>query len=115
MLPCNGNVNAMPRKVSCKLVINGNTHTDIKSITYYSGWSGSVSIGKVISSYFSCTAKTPNYSLAGASVTLYMGIGDPVEWVTIGTFTIDEESVRMKQGYVTFNAFDKLKTNTINT
>ena len=115
MLPCNGNVNAMPRKISCKLVINGNTLTDVKSLNYYSGWSGAVSIGKVVSSYFSCTIRTPNYSLAGANVILSMGIGDPVEWVQIGSFKIDEESVRMKQGFATFNAFDKLNKNAINT
>ena len=115
MLPCSGNVNAMPRKISCKLVINGNTMTDVKSLNYYSGWSGAVSIGKVISSYFSCTIRTPNYSLAGANVILSMGIGDPVEWVQIGSFKIDEESVRMKQGFATFNAFDKLNKNAINT
>lgn len=115
MLPCSGNVNAMPRKVSCKLVINGNTLTNVKQLSYSSGWSGQITIGKVISSYFSCTIPTPSFSLAGASVTLSMGIGDPVEWVTIGTFRISEESIRTRQGFTSFDAFDKLNTNTINT
>lgn len=115
MLPCNGNVNASPRKLSCKLVINGNTITAVKQLSYSSGWSGTIAIGKVVSSYFSCTLPTPSFSLAGADVTLSMGIGDPVEWVTIGTFRINEESIRTRQGYTSFNAFDKLNTNTINT
>lgn len=114
MLPCNGNVNASPRKLSCKLVIGGNTITQVKSLTYNSGWSGAVSIGNVISSCFSCTLPTPSFGLAGATVTLSMGIGDPVEWVQIGSFKIDEESVRSRQGYTSFNAFDKLYKNTLN-
>ena len=47
MIPISGNVNAMPRKVSCKLVIGGNTITDVKLLTYNSDWSGDITIGQV--------------------------------------------------------------------
>ena len=108
MLPVTGNVNAQPRKISCKLVIGGNTITNVKMLTYSSDWSGNVTVGQVVSSYISVTLPTPGYSLAGANVTLSMGIGDPVEWVQIGSFRVDEESIRTKQGYTSFNAYDKL-------
>ena len=115
MLPVTGNVNAQPRKISCKLEIGGNTITNVKMLTYSSDWSGNVTVGQVVSSYISVTLPTPsNLSLAGANVTLSMGIGDPVEWVKIGIFRIDEESIRTKQGYTSFNAYDKLY-NSVNT
>ena len=108
MLPCSGNVNAMPRKVSCKIVIGSTTITDIKMLTYSSDWSGNITIGQVVSSYFNCTIPTPNVTLSGANVSLYMGIGTTVEWVLIGTFRIDEKSIKTRQGYTSFSAFDKL-------
>ena len=108
MLPVTGNVNAQPRKVSCKLVIGGNTITNVKMLTYNTDWTGNITVGNVVSSYISVTLPTPGFSLAGANVTLSMGIGDPVEWVSIGIFRVDEESIRTKQGYTSFNAYDKL-------
>ena len=114
MLPVSGNVNAQPRKVSCKLVIGGNTITNVKMLTYNTDWTGNITVGNVVSSYISVTLPTPGFSLAGANVTLSMGIGDPVEWVQIGSFRVDEESIRTKQGYTSFNAYDKLY-NSVNT
>lgn len=114
MLPVSGNVNAQPRKLSCKLVIGSNTITDVKLLTYSSDWSGNITVGQVVSSYISVTVPTPSFSLAGANVSLSMGIGDPVEWVLIGNFHISEESIRTRQGYTSFKAFDKLYS-TINT
>ena len=114
MLPCTGNVNAMPRKLSCKLVIGGNDITDVKLLTYASDWSGNITVGQVVSSYISVTVPTPSFSIAGLNVTLYMGIDLPVEWVLIGNFRISEDSIRTRQGYTSFKAFDKLY-NTINT
>ncbi|MBP5432241.1 hypothetical protein [Ruminococcus sp.] len=108
MLPVTGNVNAQPRKISCKLEIGGNTITNVKMLTYSSDWSGNITVGQVVSSYISVTLPTPGYSLAGANVTLSMGIGTTVEWVQIGSFRVDEESIRTKQGYTSFNAYDKL-------
>lgn len=109
MLPCTGNVNAMPRKVSCKLVAGSDTITDVKKLTYTTDWSGAVTVGQVVSAYISATVPTPSFSLAGESVTHSMGIGDPVEWVQIGTYRIDEESIRTRQGYTSFTAYDKLR------
>lgn len=109
MLPCTGNVNAMPRKVSCKLVVGSDTITDVKKLTYTTDWSGAVTVGQVVSAYISATVPTPNFSLAGENVTHSMGIGDPVEWVQIGTYRIDEESIRTRQGYTSFTAYDKLR------
>ena len=114
MLPVNGNVNAMPRKVSCKLVIGGNTITDVKLLTYSSDWSGDITIGQVVSSYISATIPTPSFSLTSANVSHSMGIGDPVEWVAIGQYTVDKNSIRTRQGYTSFSAFDKLH-DTVNT
>lgn len=108
MLPVNGNVNAMPRKVSCKLVIGGNTITDVKLLTYNSDWSGDITIGQVVSSYINCTIPTPSFSLTGANVSHSMGIGSPAEWVAIGQYRVDENSVRNRQGYTSFSAYDKL-------
>lgn len=108
MLPVNGNVNAQPRKLSCKLVIGSNTITDVKLLTYSSDWSGNITVGQVVSSYISVTVPTPSFFLAGANVSLSMGIGDPVEWVLIGNFRISEESISTRQGYTSFKAFDKL-------
>lgn len=108
MLPVNGNVNAMPRKVSCKLVIGGNTITDVKLLTYNSDWSGDITIGQVVSSYINCTIPTPGFSLTGANVSHSMGIGSPAEWVAIGQYRVDENSVRNRQGYTSFSAYDKL-------
>ena len=79
MLPCNGNLNAMPRKVSCKLVLGGNTITNVKLLTYGSDFSGNITVGQVVSSYITVTLPTPSFSLAGANVSLSMGIDDPVE------------------------------------
>ena len=114
MLPGASSVNAMPRKLSCKLVIGSNTITDIKLLTYASDWSGSITIGQVVSSYISATIPAPNFSLAGANVSHSMGIGDPVEWVAIGQYRVDESSIRTRQGYTSFNAYDKLH-DTVNT
>lgn len=108
MIPISGNVNAMPRKVSCKLVIGGNTITDVKLLTYNSDWSGDITIGQVVSSYINCTIPTPSFSLTGANVSHSMGIGSPAEWVDIGQYRVDENSVRNRQGYTSFSAYDKL-------
>lgn len=108
MLPVSGNVNAMPRKVSCKLVIGGNTITDVKLLTYNSDWSGDITIGQVVSSYITATIPTPSFSLTGANVAHSMGIGNPAEWVAIGQYRVDENSVRNRQGYTSFSAYDKL-------
>lgn len=108
MLPVNGNVNAMPRKISCMLDINGNTITDIKQLTYASDWSGDITIGQVVSSYITATIPTPGFALTGANVSHSMGIGSPAEWVDIGQYTVDENSVRHRQGYTSFSAYDKL-------
>ena len=108
MLPVSGNVNAQPRKISCKLETGGNTITNIKRLTYASGWSGDLTVGQAISSYISVNVPMPNFSIAGANVTLSMGIGTTVEWVQIGSFRVKEETVRIKQGYVSFQAYDKL-------
>ena len=102
-------VNAQPRKVSCKLDAgNSNIITDVKRLTYVSDWSGSIAVGQVVSSYISVTIPTPIFSIAGVNVALSMGIGDPATWTKIGDFRIDEESVRTKQGYTGFTAYDKL-------
>ena len=114
MLPVNGNVNAMPRKISCKLEIGGNTITSVKTLTYASDWSGDITIGQVVSSYISATIPTPSFSLTGANVAHSMGIGSPAEWVDIGQYRVDENSVRNRQGYTSFSAYDKLH-NTVNT
>ena len=108
MLPVSGNVNAMPRKISCMLDINGNTITDIKQLTYASDWSGDITIGQVVSSYITATIPTPGFALTGANVSHSMGIGSPAEWVDIGQYTVDENSVRHRQGYTSFSAYDKL-------
>ena len=108
MLPNASAVNANPRKISCKLEIGSDTITDVKMLTYSSDWSGNITVGQVVSSYISVTLPTPGFSLAGANVTLSMGIGDPVDWVQIGIFRVDEESIQTKQGYTSFNAYDKL-------
>lgn len=108
MLPVNGNVNAMPRKLSCKLEIGSDTITDVKQLTYSSDWSGDITIGQVVSSYINVTIPTPSFSIAGADVSLSMGIGSTVEWVNIGQFTVDENSVRHRQGYSSFSAYDAL-------
>lgn len=114
MLPVNGDVSAMPRKVSCKLVIGGNTITDVKLLTYSSDWSGDITIGQVVSSYITATIPTPSFALTGANVAHSMSIGSPAEWVAIGQYTVDENSVRNKQGYTSFSAYDKLH-DTVNT
>lgn len=102
-------VNAMPRKVSCKLDAgNSNIITDVKRLTYASDWAGTIAVGQVVSSYISATVPTPNFSIAGVNVALSMGIGSTVTWTKIGDFRIDEESVRTKQGYTGFTAYDKL-------
>lgn len=109
MLPCSTNVNAMPRKVRCALDIGNDIITDVKKLTYATDWSGQITVGQVVSAYISATIPTPSFSLAGANVSHSMGIGDPVEWVQIGTYRIDEESIRTRQGYTMFNAYDKLR------
>ena len=109
MLPCSTNVNAMPRKVRCALDIGNDTITDVKKLTYATDWSGQITVGQVVSAYISATIPTPSFSLAGANVSHSMGIGDPVEWVHIGTYRIDEESIRTRQGYTSFSAYDKLR------
>lgn len=108
MLPNASAVNANPRKISCKLEIGSDTITNVKMLTYSSDWSGNITVGQVVSSYISVTLPTPSFSLAGVNVTLSMGIGDPVNWVQIGIFRVDEESIQTKQGYTSFNAYDKL-------
>lgn len=108
MLPNASAVNANPRKISCKLEIGSDTITNVKMLTYSSDWSGNITVGQVVSSYISATLPTPSFSLAGVNVTLSMGIGNPVNWVQIGIFRVDEESIQTKQGYTSFNAYDKL-------
>lgn len=114
MLPGASSVNAMPRKLSCKLVIGNNSITDVKMLTYASDWSGNITIGQVISSYITTTIPTPSFSLAGANVSHSMGYGSPTTWVGIGQYKIEESSIRSRQGYTSFSAYDKLH-NTINT
>lgn len=114
MLPINGNVNAMPRKLSCKLEIGGNTITEVKQLTYAQDWSENISIGQVVSSYITATIPTPSFSLTGANVSHSMGIGSPAEWVAVGTYRVDASSVRTRQGYTSFSAYDKLH-DTVNT
>ena len=114
MIPVSGNVNAMPRKLKCKLDINGNTITDVKLLTYSSDWSGDITIGQVVSSYITATIPTPNFSLTGANVAHSMGIGSTVEWVAIGQYIVDKNSIRNRQGYTSFSAYDKLH-DTVNT
>lgn len=110
MLNINGNINTLPRKISCKLEINGNSITNVKLLTYASDWSGEITIGQVISSYISATIPTPSFGLTGASVSHSMGLGsDSVEWVAVGQYTVDRNSVRKKQGYTSFTAYDKLR------
>lgn len=109
MLPCSTNVNAMPRRVRCALDIGNDTITDVKKLTYATDWSGQITVGQVVSAYISATIPTPSFSLAGANVAHSMGIGDPVEWVRIGTYRIDEESIRTRQGYTSFSAYDRLR------
>ena len=105
----NASINTMPRKLSCKLDAgNSNIITDVKRLTYASDWSGSIAVGQVVSSYISVTIPTPTFSIAGVNVALSMGIGTTVTWTEIGDFRIDEESVRTKQGYTGFTAYDKL-------
>ena len=114
MLPGASSVNAMPRKLSCKLVIGNNSITDVKMLTYASDWSGNITIGQVISSYITATIPTPSFSLAGANVSHSMGYGSPTTWVDIGQYKIEESSIRSRQGYTSFSAYDKLH-NTVNT
>jgi len=99
----------MPRRVRCALDIGNDTITDVKKLTYATDWSGQITVGQVVSAYISATIPTPSFSLAGANVSHSMGIGDPVEWVQIGTYRIDEESIRTRQGYTSFSAYDKLR------
>lgn len=115
MLPCSNDVNAMPRKLCCKLEMGNNTITDVKMLTYSTEWNADLTIGIAVSAGITATIPTPSFNLTGANVTLSMGIGSPVEWVKIGEFSVDENSVRNRQGYTSFSAFDKLYTNTINT
>ena len=114
MLPGASSVNAMPRKLSCKLVIGNNSITDVKMLTYASDWSGNITIGQVISSYITATIPTQSFSLAGANVSHSMGYGSPTTWVDIGQYKIEESSIRSRQGYTSFSAYDKLH-NTVNT
>ena len=114
MISTINNVNAMPRKLGCKLVISSHTITDVKMLTYASDWSGDITIGQVVSSYISCTIPTPNFALTGANVSHSMSIGSPAEWVTIGQYTVDKNSVMNRQGYTSFSAYDKLH-DTVNT
>lgn len=113
MIPITGNVDAQPRKVSCKLQIGGNTITNVKRLTYSSDWSGNVTIGQVVSSYITATIPTPSdFTLTSANVAHSMGIGSSsVEWVAIGNYTVDHNSIKTKQGYTTFTAHDKLYNN----
>ena len=108
-------INTMPRKLSCKLDAgNSNVITDVKRLTYATDWSGSIAVGQVVSSYINVTVPTPSFSISGVNVALSMGVGTTVTWTKIGDFRVEEESVRTKQGYTSFTAFDKLY-NTINT
>ena len=113
MISIIGNVDAQPRKVSCKLQIGNNTITNVKRLTYSSDWSGNVTIGQVVSSYITATIPTPSdFTLTSANVAHSMGIGSSsVEWVAIGNYTVDHNSIKTKQGYTTFTAHDKLHNN----
>lgn len=112
MLRVNGNLNAMPRKIDCKLTIGGNSITNVKMLTYASDWSGDITIGQCVSSYITATIPTPSFSLAGANVSHSMGING--EYVAIGQYRVDESSIRTRQGYTSFTAYDKLH-DTVNT
>lgn len=114
MISTINNVNAMPRKLGCKLVISNHTITDVKLLTYASDWPGDITIGQVVSSYISCTIPTPNFALTGANVSHSMSIGSPAEWVAIGQYTVDKNSVMNRQGHTSFSAYDKLH-DTVNT
>ena len=104
-------INTQPRKISCKLDFgNNDIITDVKLLTYGSDWTGTITVGQVVSSYISVTVPTPYFSLSGVNVSLSMGVGtSSVTWTKIGEFRVDEESIRTKQGYTTFNAYDKLE------
>ena len=110
-------MNAQPRKVSCKLEIGSSSITDVKRLTYSSDWSGNVTIGQAVSSYITATVPTPGFSIAGANVTHSMGItvNSSITWTAIGQYTVDHNSIRIKQGYTTFSAYDKLHTNNVYT
>lgn len=115
MLPVTGDVNAMPRKLSCKLELGNTTVSNVKMLTYSTDWSGAITIGQVISAYFTATIPTLSGSISGVNVSLSMGIGSSVEWVKIGDFRVSEESIRTRQGYTSFSAYDKLYNNSLNT
>lgn len=115
MLSVTGNINASPRKLSCKLEFGSNAVTDVKMLTYSTDWSGAISIGQVISAYITATIPTPNFPLSNVNVTHSMGINEPVEWVKIGEFKVKEESIRTHQKFTSFSAYDKLYTNGTNT
>lgn len=74
MIYVSGNINAQPRKVSCRLVIGGNTITNVKRLTYSSDWSGNVTIGQAVSSYITATIPATNYNLTSANVAHSMSV-----------------------------------------
>lgn len=115
MLSVTGNIDAAPRKLSCKLEFGNNAVTDVKMLTYATDWSGAITIGQVISAYITATIPTPNFPLSNVNVTHSMGIGNTVEWVKIGEFKVKEGSIRTHQKYTSFSAYDKLYTNGMNT
>lgn len=109
-------INTLPRKLSCKLDAgNNNVITNVKQLIFDTDWTGTIAVGQVVSSNISVTVPTPSFALTGVNVALSMGVGSSsVTWTKIGDFRVDEESVRTKQGYTSFSAYDKLE-NAVNT
>lgn len=108
MISITHNINASPRKIKCKITIGNTTITNVKQLTYSSDWSGDISIGQAVSSYFTAEIPTPQFNISDAAVSLYMSVGTPDEWAKIGQFTVAEDSIRAKQGITSFTAYDKL-------
>lgn len=106
MLQSTKDINASDRKIGCKLTINGVPYTNIKRLSYASEWSGNITIGQVVSSYFTATMPTPATNISGANVTLEMSING--EGVAIGQYIVDNKSIQKKQGFTTFSAYDRL-------
>ena len=108
MISITHNINASPRKIKCKITIGNTTITNVKQLTYSSDWSGDISIGQAVSSYFTAEIPTPQFNISDAAVSLHMSVGTPDEWAKIGQFTVTKDSIRTKQGITSFTAYDKL-------